>query len=424
MPVTLEKAAESDCHPPKHHFTCDHCGENHHNDVKTRAQKDGRNLDICDDCLNNHFEWCEKTDAYYHESEMEEVLVSRRNGGYVSMNVHEAWREDNCYSCDDCGQYHEYSSSHEVSGNQICPSCYEDNYFRCNSCEEHFHNDDYGEDGMCQSCVDSQDSDDDGEGIYNYDYKPRNLKFRGEQKTKDPFIGFELECECPEDENRSQFLEYINQEYLYVKNDGSLDHGIEIVSHPATLEVHKGEKYETMFKTLSKQGLKSHDTRTCGLHFHLDRTKMTENHKVRLGMLIAFCQKEFEKLARRNENQYSQYKKVDRNLTRYENDDRYSALNWRNDKTVEFRIFRGTLKYSTFIASMELCHAAYAFTHSKDCFSIPESHEIPDVVSKVEYYGYGDRIFKKFLRFVYKEKTIYAELIEYMKTKNFNVEGI
>jgi hypothetical protein len=138
-------------------------------------------------------------------------------------------------------------------------------------------------------------------------------------------------------------------------------------------------------------------------------------------MMFAFCKPELEKLARRGENQYTQYKKVDGELTKYQNRDRYAALNWQNDNTVEFRIFRGTLKYETFMASMELCHAAYVFTHDKNCFNIPTGGDVQDVVQDSE--KLTDRIFRKFLRFIYKERSSYNNLVIYIRAKNFNIGG-
>ena len=40
---------------------------------------------------------------------------------------------------------------------------------------------------------------------------------------------------------------------------------------------------------------------------------------------------------------------------------KYQALNLLNSKTIEFRVFRGTLNYDTFIASMELCLVIYRY---------------------------------------------------------------
>jgi hypothetical protein len=43
-------------------------------------------------------------------------------------------------------------------------------------------------------------------------------------------------------------------------------------------------------------------------------------------------------------------------------DSRYRALNWQNDHTVEFRMFRGTLRFESIMACLEFAYAAWHFT--------------------------------------------------------------
>ena len=63
-----------------------------------------------------------------------------------------------------------------------------------------------------------------------------------------------------------------------------------------------------------------------------------------------------------------------------DHDDRYTAVNLTNDSTVEFRIFKGTLKRERLIASMQLVDTLihYAMKHSvEDCCEV----EWADVMS-------------------------------------------
>ena len=43
-----------------------------------------------------------------------------------------------------------------------------------------------------------------------------------------------------------------------------------------------------------------------------------------------------------------------KSVSRYAKGDRYHAVNIANEHTIEFRMFRGTLKYNTLIATLEL----------------------------------------------------------------------
>jgi hypothetical protein len=80
---------------------------------------------------------------------------------------------------------------------------------------------------------------------------------------------------------------------------------------------------------------------------------------------------------------------------------RYVCVNLENAHTIELRMFRGTLKYSTFIAALqivdEICNAA---------LSLPE--EDLKALTWAEFVGSIDKIGKN-------------ELVEYLKIKNLYV---
>ena len=48
----------------------------------------------------------------------------------------------------------------------------------------------------------------------------------------------------------------------------------------------------------------------------------------------------------------------------YKSDGRYKAINLQNDNTIEFRLFRGTLKLNTFIASLQFVVVITRFVKS------------------------------------------------------------
>jgi len=145
------------------------------------------------------------------------------------------------------------------------------------------------------------------------------------------------------------------------------------VSHPMTLEAHK-KIWKGITKTCYNAGFKSHNTDTCGLHIHVNRSYFGETREQR-ELLIAkmlyifskFWESDIVPFSRRNyENLNHWSKKPDINLS--DNEDintiqskisdhyckgRYNAINLENRPTVEFRIFRGTLKSKTIIASIQ-----------------------------------------------------------------------
>ena len=75
-------------------------------------------------------------------------------------------------------------------------------------------------------------------------------------------------------------LFYVNDdEHIYIKYDGSLDDGFEIVSHPATLNYHLNDfPWEDILHYAVQMGYRSHQTSTCGLHIHVNRLSLGETH--------------------------------------------------------------------------------------------------------------------------------------------------
>jgi hypothetical protein len=55
------------------------------------------------------------------------------------------------------------------------------------------------------------------------------------------------------------------------------------------------------------------------------------------------------------------HRKDKQNQLRGLNSDRYEALNFNNDKTIEFRLFKGSLKYETIMACLEFTYATWHF---------------------------------------------------------------
>ena len=209
--------------------------------------------------------------------------------------------------------------------------------------------------------------------IHEYSYRPRP-HFFGEAKYH---FGFELEVES-QGNSRKAGASYVVDRLsprVYLKNDGSLDEGFEIVSHPHSLEeLQKKFNWETL-TGLRKQGFRSWDTSTCGLHVHVSRTAFGEvskrsdivkaqAHELRFIKLIYDNQRQIERLAGRS----SSYAKFNdkgslANRVKYgHQDDRYEAVNSQNERTLEVRVFKGSLKPARVLSAIELVHASVEYT--------------------------------------------------------------
>lgn len=204
----------------------------------------------------------------------------------------------------------------------------------------------------------------------------------GLQPLVDPFAGtgkryFGVELEVDEggesDSNAERVLDIANtgNELIYCKHDGSLNNGFEIVTHPMTLDFHENNMpWAEIMEEAKKMGYLSHQAETCGLHVHVNRTTFgdTESEQeAAIARVLYFFEKFWEELlkfSRRTQRQLDHwaarygYKEKPKDILDHakghNSAGRYTAVNLTNRDTVEFRMFRGTLKYNTLIATLEL----------------------------------------------------------------------
>jgi hypothetical protein len=162
-----------------------------------------------------------------------------------------------------------------------------------------------------------------------------------------------------------------NEELIYCKHDGSLSDGFEIVTHPMTLDFHcNSMPWQTLLRKSIALGYRSHRTTTCGLHVHVNRDSFgvtEEQQEACIARVLYFFEKqwgELLKFSRRSEQQLNRwasrygYKEQPKEILDHAKkgygSGRYTSVNLGNAETIEFRIFRGTLKYNTLIATLQL----------------------------------------------------------------------
>jgi hypothetical protein len=197
------------------------------------------------------------------------------------------------------------------------------------------------------------------------------------------FYGVELEVEAADrDEDYPADIAAKWRDFIVCKSDGSLseDTGVELVSSPATLAVH-GQQWPTIIKYLRQNGFSSFDNERCGIHVHVSRASFQGlSHLMRLE---AFLTLDANAAALRRLSQRSAYQ-LDRWATMrprtgkafrcisYATADkkrfdfrspgtRYVACNV-TAKTVEIRLWRGTLALTSFFKCLEGTAAFVQFT--------------------------------------------------------------
>ena len=184
--------------------------------------------------------------------------------------------DEYCVRCDHCGDMIYRNDAVCDEDTELCEHCFDCHYVRCYDCGRIIRNDDsyYSDDyDFCFNCYDKRHK-----SIREYGYKP-NAVFFGKGKR---FFGVELEIDNGghDDENTEKLFDLVNypDERIYIKSDGSLDDGFEIVTHPMSLDYHMNEFcWADILHRAVQMGYRSHQTSTCGLHVHVSREGLGGN---------------------------------------------------------------------------------------------------------------------------------------------------
>lgn len=274
--------------------------------------------------------------------------------------------------CSCCGE-RIWADDNEGDGDTpLCGRCYDRYYTTCTDCGRTIHQDDayyideVSDEARCYSCFCSQSRE---RVIHDYYYKPEPI-FYGEGKR---YFGVELEIDDAGESNSNaeKILRIANQDHeqVYIKHDGSLNEGMEIVTHPMTLDYHLHQMpWAAILNKAKELGYLSHQAGTCGLHVHVNRTAFGETEEEQeevIGRILYFFEKHWEELlkfSRRTQKQLhhwaeryglKEHPKQVLDIAKG-SQERYMCVNLTNYHTVEFRMFRGTLKLNTLIATLQL----------------------------------------------------------------------
>jgi hypothetical protein len=298
--------------------------------------------------------------------------------GNLAEHLDDDERCDDCVTmCENCNDPIPQWASYNVAEQTWCESCYSNDGAMCADCGYSYDSSQTGT--YCEDCDESLCGDDpcverhadrcperDTDGIHNYSYVPQPFNFHGHGPR---YMGVELEIDGAGEnaEHAREILNFSDEEQLfYIKSDGSLTNGLEIVTHPATLAYHMEQfPWEEITNTARALGYRSHQAGTCGLHVHVSRAALGRTHKAqeltvsRLLILIWRHWAELWKFSRRRSDNWCRQQYHETKVSRYGLDDakqqgRYTALNLTNQHTIEFRLFRGTLNMTTLRATLQL----------------------------------------------------------------------
>jgi hypothetical protein len=319
-----------------------------------------------------------------------------------------------CHFCHNTVLQNDMDECYQVTGfgyYQACESCVE-NSPTCEDCGNQSLNGidiDFYQDEqvfLCESCLHTRRECEDypySRNIHGYSFKPdanfhttdgeivgaRGVVRRYADSLKleiVPTFGIELETECV---GNSSFLadewrgRSDDENDFYLKHDGSLNDGIEVVTHPRTLSSWREfaqEDFATTLYDMASLGARSWNTDTAGLHVHVGRNAFKSTaHLARFGLLINRNMIDAQRFAQRSSsyahfeqgyetNPYSG-RRESRVIAKAKNNfmaGHFDAVNMcgNDGSTVEIRIFKPSLAIARVLAAIEFVAAGVEYTRN------------------------------------------------------------
>jgi len=200
----------------------------------------------------------------------------------------------------------------------------------------------------------------------------------------------ELECRNGRYDPATYAGRLEENELAYLKSDGSLNDGFEIVTHPMTHDFFKNEATEfwnTLEVLRDRYRVLTWGARTTGIHIHISRTGFKGGpHMHRFLNLVYSNQGLYSTIAGRESDRWAKFddvytavqdgvdddgyrsyktvRKFTNKIMDGRNTDRYSAVNTQNRDTLELRIFKSSTKPERIKGYMDLAHASVEYTRN------------------------------------------------------------
>jgi hypothetical protein len=315
---------------------------------------------VCENCTRI----CERCDGVFSIDDSFNLIND-------DVNWCEHCTDSFAHWCDEHeGHFTGYTYSAEDRGGIFCEYCYENSCSWCEYCEASYY------DG-CPT-----DHEGAGKYVHDYSYRPDPIFHSKEGESTRLYFGVEIETEVRggdydalrEAAEYAQILE--NENVAYLKSDGSLECGFEIVSHPMSHSyfIDSANPLWQVVRTLkSDYNMMSWGTRTCGLHVHISRAGFNGGtHQHRFLQLVYNNKDLYELLAGRSSSHWAKFddvinprdgkKTFMHKVNRDTGSDRYSAVNTNNRQTLEMRIFKGSLNPRFIKSAVDLAHASVEYT--------------------------------------------------------------
>jgi hypothetical protein len=322
---------------------------------------------VCEPCIKLHFVNCSYCVKPHRKSTMKSVKLTTEGN---RRETKEGLACPRCFAQNyrECMECHEWHDRHSVMshGDKVyCKTCFDKSYRMCSHCnvikpKTQIARTLAGSDrAVCEECYAIYGP------IQSYETKPKFTLI-----GKEPhFYGTELEVELIDQQSKKrgakadEVVNLFDKDFVITKNDGSIKCGFEIVSQPASLDEHK-IRWAKFFAKLP-DNLQSFNTTTCGLHVHCSRAPLS---LLTIAKMVVFVNDDtnrsfIEAIAGRSACRHSHLEKKEYAYAKPTamRGSRYEAVNLMNRDTVEFRMFKGTLKKESFFKAIEFCDALIHF---------------------------------------------------------------
>lgn len=361
-------------------------GEVHYRDQDDAVEFDGMTFCRSDCAYESGYDYCQRCGEWGHTDNM----VYIEDVGYYCDSY--CAERDGFVRCGHCGEwvcgYDAFAVVSSGVDQSWCESCYDLSSRSCCSCGTSYDEDDMTRDGYgdcyCPDCSSGESAH-----LHSYGHTPF-LNFFDHGDPDPLYLGIELETDGGS--QRGSYCDELHElevggrsfrRHFWMTEDSSLDNGVEITGHPMTLGyvMAMSGMFEQIRQVAERYGFRSHDGGNCGLHVHVNKsffgsTRVArENAYFRLLRLLQRHERKFYIFSRRQSTRWCEYK----TLTDYAAKDdvvrilphesqqnvfdkaRHAAGNSFHSQcigfraeTLEFRIFRGTLKLSTLYASLAM----------------------------------------------------------------------
>lgn len=327
--------------------SCWHC--NNYFDINDLKYIGSCDKYLCADCLKNHYSKCEICGNIHNNRDLvlfENQMICKNclcDKGYYITN------------CRHCNKKYIYKiDTDNRQEKMLCNDCINDYIFclECGTCYPKNETEFVGD--ICKNCYIKFKK---RKCLKEYGHKPEPCY--KQIKNEVDFMGIEFETELS---NNSSYNKYdlafagteLTEDFIYAKTDGSLNNGVEFVTHPISYKAWCSTYLERfnneLLEKIKALGIVDRPTRA-GIHIHYNKADLDGNEHIKkicyvlskpnnYAWLTKFCRRNEERIKRWAKPHYiDSYGYQDFTPS---TSNRYHVVNLCNKNTIEFRCFSST----------------------------------------------------------------------------------